>query len=54
MHISKINHVYRLYFGAYQQDLLAKKEEMLLKLFKKKNSNKKYPRLMTNNSRIYF
>lgn len=36
MHISKINHVYRLYFSAYQQDLLAKKEEMLLKLFKKK------------------
>lgn len=33
MPISKINHVYRLYFSAYQQDLLAKKEEMLLKLF---------------------
>lgn len=53
MHISKINHVYRLYFSAYQQDLLAKKEEMLLKL-KKKTSNKKYPRLMTNTSRIDF
>lgn len=36
MHISKINHVYMLYFSAYQQDLLAKKEEMLLKLFLKK------------------
>lgn len=49
MHISKINHVYRLYFSAYQQDLLAKKEEMLLK-FKKNN----FKRLMTNTSRIDF
>lgn len=32
MHITKINHVYRLYFSAYQQDLLAKKRGNAIKI----------------------